>query len=365
MSVRVSILAGVAAGVLTCTGAAAQDVNLILPEMEVSLSAPQYFDGLYAGVILGAEGNDYYNIFSGTAIDRFGGGAVLGWNTYLAPSVVAGAEARGFFSTDFSSSHGYDVFALGRLGFLTADDFMVYAAAGPGVVDGVPVFAFGQGLEGRAWDNVTARLETLAIVQQAPNAAGAYIGGVTAWSITGGLLWHMGEGSRDLTGPGFITAPMDERMDFSGPYAGTEFGVIFNFPYNFFYNNTHGGLHLSRGDMGGMVGWNTYLADYLLVGAELQAGLLFDTSGDIAGTVLGLARFGVQPMDRLVAYAAGGAGVLQDKFAFALGGGIEYALWDNASVRGEVLALGELSAAPAVAGFSASKFSFGVLWYLD
>lgn len=365
MSVRVSILAGVAASVLTCAGAAAQDIDLILPEMEVSLSAPRYFDGLYAGVIFGAEGNDYYNIFSGTATDRFGGGAVLGWNTYLAPPVVVGAEARGFFSTDFSSSHGYDLFALGHLGVLTADDFMVYAAAGPGVVDGVPVFAFGQGLEGRAWDNVTARLETLAIVQQAPNAAGAYIGGVTAWSITGGLLWHLDEGGQDLKGPGFITAPLDQRMDFSGLYAGTEFGVILNFPYNFFPNSGHGGMHLSRGDMGAMLGWNAYLTDYLLVGAELQAGLLFDTSGDVTRTVLGLARVGIQPMDRLVTYAAGGAGVLQDKFAFALGGGVEYALWDNAAVRGEVLALGELGNTPTVAGFSASKFSFGVLWYLD
>lgn len=364
MHVRVPILAALTASALACTGAVAQDASLLHPQMEVDLSAPQYFDGLYAGVIFGAEGNDYFNIFSGTATDRFGAGAALGWNTYLTPSVVAGAQARTLISSDFTTNHGYDAFALARLGVLTADDFMVYAAAGPGLVDGVPVFAFGQGLEWRAWDNITANLEVLGIAQVGTRAGGAFIEGVTAWSITSGLLWHFGEGSQDLEGPGFIMAPLDQRMDFSGLYAGTEFGVMANFPYNFFPDTGHG-LHLTRADTGGMVGWNAYLSDYLLVGAELQAGMLWDTSGDVTRTVLGLGRVGVQPMDRLVAYTAGGAGLVQDRLAFALGGGVEYALWDNASVRAEMLGLGELSTTPTVAGFSASKLTFGVLWHLN
>lgn len=364
MSLRVTLLASLTASLLACSAASAQESLIAYDPVDQGFGASNYFEGFYAGVIFGFEGNDYFNIFAGTATDRIGAGVAAGWQTYITPHLIAGGEVRTLISSDFGNNTGYDAFVLGRLGALTSDNFMVYAAAGPGVIDGVPTFAFGQGAEWRLWDNITGRIEVLGVAQTGTRPAGTFIEGVTAWSITGGLMWHFGEGASYAESMGFTIADLSENMDFGGLYAGASFGGTFNPQYNFFPNTGHG-WHLSRANFGAFIGWNGYLTDGIIYGGELQADLLFDTSGDVTHLALGLGRLGVQMFDRANVYAAAGAGVLQGKTAFALGGGVEYALFDNASLRGEVLGLGELSANPVVPGFSAVKMTMGTLWHFD
>lgn len=43
------------------------------------MTAPSYFDGLYAGVLVGMSGPDHKNFFPTGAIDRYGIGGV--WAT--------------------------------------------------------------------------------------------------------------------------------------------------------------------------------------------------------------------------------------------------------------------------------------------
>jgi hypothetical protein len=151
--------------------------------------------------------------------------------------------------------------------------------------------------------------------------------------------------------------------DFSGLYYGAYYGAAVNSTWNFFPDLDYG-LHMTRADVGGFVGYNYHLLDgFVVAGLEGQGGVLFDTSGDVSYNVLGLAKLGVVPFDGLFVYGAGGLGIIQDKPAYAAGGGAEYALWGDASVRAEALWFGEASTAPVVAGFSAFKVALGAVWH--
>jgi opacity protein-like surface antigen len=141
----------------------------------------------------------------------------------------------------------------------------------------------------------------------------------------------------------------------------------YNAPGNFFPDVGFGG-HITRGNLGVFGGYNFKLIDDaigVVAGVEAQADFLYDTSGDTGASALGLARLGVVPFEGLMLYGAAGAGVVNNVPAYALGGGVEYALWGDASLRAEYLALGELSSTPGVAGFSAHKGTIGAVWHFD
>lgn len=362
MKVWGSVLVALGASVLACAPASAQNGPYDPYAAGASLSAPRYFDGLYAGATISTIENQHGNIFTGPFL-RDGVGALVGWNHYLAEQVVIGVEARGIVNTDMAGGFGYEVYGMTRLGLLASDDVMVYLTGGLGVVDGVAVGAFGPGVEARLWDSVTLRLEGLGFVQAGPGP-GPNVPNVSGLGINSSLIWHFGGDQGNLSGPGIVIADLSERFDFSGAYAGTGFSFFLNMPYNFF-TDIGFGLHPTRLDFGGFAGMNYQLAESVVGGFEVQAGLDFDSSGDGTYNVLGLARVGLQPLDRALIYAAGGVGVLQDKAAYVAGGGIEFALFENASIRAEILALGELSATPTVAGFSATKSGLTAVMHLD
>jgi hypothetical protein len=356
------VSAAVTAAVLGCAPASAQvDAALLGPVVASDFTAPTYFDGLYVGALYGSSGADHKNFFPTGSPDRTGVGAALGWNTYLGWGVVAGAELQGWVDSDFMGAWSLSAFALGRVGLTTADDFLVYVVGGGGVFDSVPAYAFGAGFEWGLFNALSLRYELLA-VSQAVEANGVFRPGVTAWRLGAGLLWHLGEGAQDIPGLHLGFDRPANVTDFGGLYYGAYFGGQVNSAWNFFPDQGHG-LHMTRADLGGIVGYNYRLLDsYIVAGVEGQGGILFDTSGDVSYNVLGLAKLGVVPFEGLFVYGAGGVGIIQDKPAFAAGGGAEYALWGDASVRAEVLAYGEASAAPEVPGFSGTKLSVGAIW---
>lgn len=368
MNFRWALAATAVAAASACTGAGAQTLSadLYAPQLSSEMSAPRYFEGLYAGVLFGMSGADHKNFFPTGGIDRYGIGAVVGYNTYLAPGVIAGAEIQGHLDTDFAGTYNTGVLGFGKLGFATADDFQVYLLGGGGVFDNVPAWAFGLGLEWGVYDNMSLRGDIITIGQAGAAPSGISIPGVTAWIIKGGPVWHFGEGASTL--PGFHTPAAPQYVtDFDGAYAGIGYGMHYNALGNFFPDVGFGG-HITRGHLGAFGGYNFKLVDDavgVVAGVEAQADFLFDTSGDTGVSLLGLARLGVVPVDGVMLYAAGGAGTVNNSAAYALGGGVEYALWGNASLRAEYLALGQLAPAPGASGFTGHKGTLGAVWHFD
>jgi hypothetical protein len=366
MKIRLAMATAAVGAAFACTGASAQTLSadLYAPQLSSDMTAPQYFDGLYAGVLIGMSGADHKNFFPTGGIDRYGIGAVVGYNTYIAPRVVAGVELQGHFDTDFAGTYNTGLLAFGKLGFTTADDFQVYLLGGGGLFDNVPAWAIGLGLEMGIYDNLSLRADIITIGQAAA-ANGKNIPGITAWIIKGGPVWHFGEGAS--AAPGFGAPTMRPVTDFDGAYAGIGYGMHFNAPGNFF-PDVGFGAHITRGHLGAFGGYNFKLVDDaigIVAGVEGQADFLYDTSGDTGVSALGLARLGVVPFEGMMVYGAAGGGVVNNMPAYALGGGVEYALWGDASLRAEYLALGELSSTPTVAGFSAHKGTIGAVWHFD
>ncbi len=130
--------------------------------------------------------------------------------------------------------------------------------------------------------------------------------------------------------------PIYESAGFSwdGLYAGVEAGGLF-------------GDDVTQGVLGGVVGVNFTVADPIIVGLELQGDYVFENEDDDvgdAGLFLALGRVGAVVTDQVLVYAAGGFGVTaidgDTTGVYALGAGVEFAVADNVSVRGEVLGLG-------------------------
>ena len=365
MKLGVTLGAAAIAAALACSGASAQTlVDLYADEIPADLTAPTYFEGFYAGILFGASGADHRNFYSNGNIDRIGAGGVVGYNHYLMPGVIVGGEVQANLETDLGGAWSPTVLGLGHLGFTTADDFQVYLLGGGGLFDNVPAWAIGAGVEWGVYDNMSVRGEIITVGQAGASPTGVTIPGITAWLIKGGAIWRFGEGAFDMPGWHLGLEPPADVTDFNGPYAGLSYGIHVNPSYSFF-PDVGFGLHLTRGDIGGFAGWNWRVNDFLVAGVEAQGGYLYDTSGDQGANALALGRAGIVPLDGLLVYGAGGVGFVQNKAAYALGGGVEYALWGDASVRAEVLGIGELSAAPAVAGFSNTKFTMGAVWHLD
>jgi hypothetical protein len=353
--------AAVAAG-LACAPANGQSLTLMTediyrPAGGVALDAPRYFEGMYAGVLVGASGADHRNFYSNGNIDRVGVGGVVGYNIYLTPEIIVGGEVQGHVETDLGGAFSTIALAMGHFGLLTADDFQVYLTGGGGLFDGVPAWAVGAGFEWGIYDNIAWRGEILSIGQAGASPTGISIPGVTAWMIKTGAIWHFGEESSAIPGWHLSFDPPASVTDFDGGYIGASYGIINNPGWNFF-PNTGFGLHQTRGDISAIAGWNWRLADMFVAGVEGQAGWNYDTSGDITYNVFGLGRAGFVPWEGTMVYGAAGVGVLQHKGAYALGGGVEHALWGEASLRAELLALGEFGQMP-----TASKFSVGALWH--
>lgn len=102
----------------------------------------------------------------------------------------------------------------------------------------------------------------------------------------------------------------------------------------------------SQGFIGGVIGGNVYVSGPVFVGGELQANYYFENDDYYdSWEVLGLAKLGVAVSDGFAIYAAAGLGTYSNSndesdTEYVLGAGIEAAVTDAISVRGDVLAYG-------------------------
>lgn len=339
------------------TGAFAADVPAFdNPDVAPNLTPPSYFDGLYAGVMTGIVSARHQDFFPEADAIRTQAAAVAGWNYMLTPSILAGVEVQAAVDTNFTDANGFDVMALGRLGFLSDDRFMTYLVGGAGYLNSGAAWEAGMGAEWMASDKLSLRLEGVGISELGSYAHSTP--GMSAVRLTTGAMWHF-----DAPDGNFPDGPAYEPTDFTGAYAGLYAGAWDNPSYNFFIDHGHGG-HLSRVAFGATAGWNYGLTDNLRVGGEVQAGTSFDSSGDVGVDGLALARGGFVVLPGLMPYVSGGVGLLENKAAYAFGGGVEYALWGKNTVRGEVMELGGLDgsigSSPAV-----TRATLGFLWHTN
>jgi outer membrane immunogenic protein len=361
MRFREYLFAAAAMGGLGCSAAWAQGPSVYYdPQIAPPLTAPSYFEGLYAGVLTGVSSARHDNFFTTGAPLRIDATAVSGWGWAVAPGVIASGEVQASVSTDFLDASDYDVMALGRLGFLSDSRFMTYVIGGVGYFADAPAWEAGMGYEWMASSNLSLRLEGVGIGQLGDVPNGNNVPGISAVRLTTGAVWHFDgqpQGGIAAAGPAGTT-------DFTGPYAGLYAGSFTNSAYNFFLDYGHGG-HLSRVTFGGIGGWNYGLSDSIRIGVEAQAGTSFDSSGDVGVDGVVLARAGYVPVNGLMPYVATGVGVLENKGVYAVGGGVEYALWGHNSLRAEVLGLGDLTGGSGNSGITAEKLTFGTLWHFD
>lgn len=113
------------------------------------------------------------------------------------------------------------------------------------------------------------------------------------------------------------------------------------------------------GTLGVVVGSNFAITDGIILGAEFQGDAYFN--GGLAGfDALGLGRVGGFVSDNTMIYGNLGAGVVDAAPVYALGAGVEMAMTDQISVRGELQGLGSWGAAPSV-----GKATVGLLWHMN
>lgn len=161
-----SLTLGVAAVALMTAGAQAADLIIPTTPEPIYESAGFSWDGMYAGVNLGAQFSDDEGLDIDTTQILLGG--AVGVNFTVADPIILGIELQGnylFENDDFDDAG--QLLALGRVGAVVTDQVMVYGAVGAGMqfndVDDEGIYALGGGVEVAVTDAVSVRGEILGI----------------------------------------------------------------------------------------------------------------------------------------------------------------------------------------------------------
>lgn len=137
-------------------------------------------------------------------------------------------------------------------------------------------------------------------------------------------------------------------FNFEGFYAGASLGIG-SFPSTG-----------TVGVVGVVAGTNFTVTDAILAGVEFQGDLLWNDSGVAGIDALFLAKLGFYLTDQTLLYGTAGVGWVADDVAYGLGAGVEQAITDQVSVRGEALATGAWGG-----GFDGGKATVSVLWHMN
>lgn len=360
------ILASLSVGAaLLATPALAQSNELYAPYADASMTYPGFFSGAYVGAEIGLINNNQNTFFTNANTYRIPAGVFGGYNYQATPWLVAGVEGQADLTWDWASSTtGYNLMALARMGVLAADNLMFSFGLGAGIIDGRSAWTTSLAIEHQVTDTFSARANFQSYGQLGVPTGVTNYGGITAMKITVGGLWHFSGNDKNSTA--LADAGWSQTTDFIGPYLGIYSGMVTNPNFNFFVPTALNGWHQSRFIQGGLGGWNFALSDNFRAGVEIQAGMTNDTSGDLGVEAQVLGRVGAVPFEGTFIYATGGLGVLENRAGYAIGAGIEHAFWGRATLRTEIQALGEL--APVAAGnngITAYKGTIGALWHLD
>jgi len=117
------------------------------------------------------------------------------------------------------------------------------------------------------------------------------------------------------------------------------------------------------GVVGGVAGFNFMPADSILLGAEVTGDYTWNDARQ-GGEFFVNIRGGFLPTEALLIYAIGGMGVYTSDFnagLFQLGGGLEFALTDAVTIRGEITGQGDMVTTPRF--FDAAKATVGVAYH--
>lgn len=145
----------------------------------------------------------------------------------------------------------------------------------------------------------------------------------------------------------------------------TPIDPIYNSPlFDFeglYIGGTGGGAYAGGlfGTLGVVVGANFAVTDGIVAGIEFQ-GDTYWNGGFAAYDALALGRVGGFVSDNAMIYADLGAGVLNGAPVYAFGGGVELAMTDQLSVRGDLQGIGLFGATPSVA-----KATVGLLFHIN
>jgi outer membrane immunogenic protein len=194
--------------------------------------------------------------------------------------------------------------------------------------------------------------------------------------VAGAALMISGAQAADLQIP-TTPEPILESAGFSwdGLYAGVQAGGFFS---NYDVLDAGGAVvddDIGFGVVGAHVGVNFTVADPILAGVELQGNYEWNGDNDISlGEFLVLGRLGAVVTDQVLVYAAAGVGYqFSDDVVFAngddnigifaLGGGVEFAVTDAVSLRGEILGIGDFEDNGNDDFFNGARATVGVSYH--
>ena len=158
-------------------------------------------------------------------------------------------------------------------------------------------------------------------------------------------------------------------FDWEGLYIGARLGGQFvgNNPGNY-ANVTQ---NTTYGVIGAAVGVNFIPVDPILLGVEVTADYNWNTGAGIVSSSEFFAnlRVGAVVTDRALVYALAGVGInnpsngAASEGVYQLGGGVEFAVTDAVTVRGELVGQGDFSAVGADTFFESAKATVGVFYH--
>ncbi|MET3925312.1 hypothetical protein [Devosia sp. 2618] len=161
--------------------------------------------------------------------------------------------------------------------------------------------------------------------------------------------------------------PIYEAAGFNweGLYAGVRLGGQFVGQNNGQYGNQLNDT--TYGVLGAAVGVNFLPADPFLIGAEVTADYIWNQNALSTGEFFANLRAGAVLTDAVLVYAIAGVGVQtqngNNEGVYQLGGGVELAVTDAITVRGEVVGQGDFRDEAGDAFFESAKATVGVFYH--
>jgi outer membrane immunogenic protein len=158
-----------------------------------------------------------------------------------------------------------------------------------------------------------------------------------------------------------LTASAAPAADLLTPVDPIYNSPLFDFE-GLYVGGTGGGAYASGtlyGTLGVVVGANFAVTDGIIAGVEFQ-GDTYWNGGYAAYDALALGRLGGFVSDNAMIYGDLGAGVLNGAPVYAFGGGVELAMTEQLSVRGDLQGLGVFGGTPSVA-----KATVGLLFHVN
>jgi outer membrane immunogenic protein len=137
------------------------------------------------------------------------------------------------------------------------------------------------------------------------------------------------------------------------------------FNYEGFYIGATAGLGAfpgpgTVGTVGVVAGANFAITDAILAGVEFQGDALWNGSGIVGVDALFLGKLGGYLADETIVYGTAGGGWIAGTPSYGLGLGIETAIAQQISARGEVMATGSWGGWP-----NGAKATVGLLWHMN